>query len=156
MSEHFIAHGRPAQIIAAFCRQNGVQLEDLAGPSKTQTITRLRHELMYLMRQLTVLSQSDIGLHLGGRDMATVHAGIAKVADRMATNVEYRDRLRDMRDGLIRASLFREGEPANKVTLRVALSILTSKDLTDAEARQAAAEVLLKDLHPVVEVASHA
>lgn len=156
MSEHFIAHGRPAQIVAAFCWQNGVQLHDLAGPSKTQAITRLRHELMYLLRQLTVLSQTDIGRHLGGRDMATVHEGIAKVADRMAADRDYRDRLRDMRDGLVRATLFAEVDPANKVSLRVALSILTSKDLTDAEARQAAAEVLMKDLHPLMEVPSHA
>lgn len=153
MSEHFLAHGRPSQIILGFCRQNGVQLQDLAGPSKTRAITQLRHELMYLLRQLTVLSQSDIGRHLGGRDMATVHEGIAKVADRMAADRDYRDRLRDMRDGLIRATLFAGADPTSKVSLRVALSILTSKDLTDAEARQAAAEVLLKDLHPQQEVA---
>lgn len=153
MSEHFIAHGRPAQIMSAFCRQKCVQLEDLAGPSKTQAITRLRHELMYLMRQLTVLSLSDIGRHLGGRDMATVHEGIAKVADRMATDREYRDHIRDMRDGVVRATVFTEADPANKVGVRAALSILTSKDLTDAEARQAAAEVLLKELHPLQEVA---
>lgn len=153
MSEHFIAHGRPSQIMSAFCALNRVQLEDLAGPSKTQAITRLRHELMYLMRQLTVLSQSDIGRHLGGRDMATVHEGIAKVADRMAADRDYRDHMRDMRDQVVRATMFAEADPAKKASVRAALSILTSKDLTDAEARQAAAEVLLKDLHPLQEVA---
>lgn len=145
MIEHFIAHGRPAQIVAAFCRQNAVQLEDLTGPSKTHAITRLRHELMYLMRQMTVLSQSDIGRHLGGRDMATVHEGIAKVADRIATDREYRDRLRDMRDGLIRASLSTALAPEARAGL-VALSILESPFLSDTEARAAAAGVLQRHL----------
>lgn len=152
MSEHFIAHGRPAQIMDAFCRQNGVQLQDLAGPSKTKNITRLRHELMYLLRQLTVLSLSDIGRHLGGRDMATVHEGSAKVADRMATDLEYRDRLRETRDGIIRATQSAEAAPETTAGL-VALSILQSPELNDAEARAAAAGVLKRHLQPEQEVA---
>ncbi len=155
MSEHFIAHGRPSQIMAAFCRQNAVQLEDLSGPSNTQNVTRLRHELMYLMRQLTVLSQSDIGRHLGGRDMATVHEGIAKVADRIATNYEYRDRMRSQRDGIIRATLTAEAAPEATAGL-VALSILQSPELNDAEARAAAAGVLQRHLQPASPEARHA
>lgn len=145
MSGHFIAHGRPAQIMAAFCRHNGVQLEDLTGPSKTHTITRLRHELMYLMRHLTVLSQSDIGRHLGGRDMATVHEGIAKVADRIASNPEYRERMRDARDWVIGSTQGAE-VPSEATAGLVALSILQSPELNDADARAAAAGVLQRHL----------
>lgn len=155
MSEHFIAHGRPARIMAAFCHQNAVQLEDLTGPSQTHAVTRLRHELMYLLRQLTVLSLSDIGRHLGGRDMATVHEGVAKIAARMATDREYRDRLRDMRDGLIRATLNTAQAPEATAGL-VALSILESPFLSDAEARSAAAGVLQRHLQLAAEVERHA
>jgi hypothetical protein len=152
MSEHFTTTGHPGQIMTVFALQNGQRLEDLTGPSKTQAITRLRHELMYLMRQMTVLSYSDIGRHLGGRDMATVHEGVGKVADRIATDPAYRDHMRRLRDGIIQASLAVRVVPELDVSVRVALSVLTSTDLSDAEARAAATDILMRFQHPLYEV----
>lgn len=135
----------PGQVIRAFCNRTGARLEDLTGTSKTQSVTALRHELMYLLRQMTVLSLSDIGRHLGNRDMATVHAGIANVADRVAERMEYRQRLRQLKEAIIQAA-------ADPIPTQVALLILQSPELSDAEARQAALQVLSGSPFPAQEV----
>lgn len=143
---HKIAFGSSSQVIQSFCRFSLVRREDLEGASKTQRITRSRHELMYLLRQLTVLSYTDIGRHLGGRDMATVYAGISNVADRIGSDLEYRITMRDLMDAIIRSMASPAPSDDSDIVTRVAVSILQSPDLSDAEARQAALNILSRQL----------
>ncbi|WP_395543744.1 helix-turn-helix domain-containing protein [Neotabrizicola sp. sgz301269] len=74
----------PELVLGRYCAMTGATRTALAGSDKTREITMLRHEAMWLMRQLTSASQEAIGRHFGDRDMATVHAGIARVADPVA------------------------------------------------------------------------
>lgn len=135
----------PEHVIAAFCRCTGTSIEDLASDAKTQPVTRLRHELMYFLRRMTHLPQTAIGRHVGGRDMSTVHSGIANVADKIATDPEYRARMQRLQSMMLAHPL--DGKPAPRdseaeVALKVALCVLNSRYLSDAEARSAAATVL--------------
>ncbi len=55
----------------------------LQGPRRTQALSWQRHELMYLMRQVTPASLSEIGRFLGRRDHTTIMHGIKMVKARM-------------------------------------------------------------------------
>ncbi len=128
-------------VIGAYVAMTGVKLADLQGQVKTAAIARPRHELMYILRQLTAESQSAIGSYLGGRDMATVHAGVANVADRIAADPDYRKAIADL-VARIRSAQFRPDPVADWRQL-AALSVLRDPHLTDAEARKAAQQLLL-------------
>ena len=49
---------RPEAVLTAYCRITGVLIADLTGPSKAAPIVKRRHELIYLLAQMTVLSQT--------------------------------------------------------------------------------------------------
>lgn len=139
---------RSAMTVARrFCQSTNAAMQDIQGSGQTRVIAGLRHELMYFLRQHTILSHTAIGAHLGGRDMSTVHEAVAKVAERIASNPEYRDRMRQLQVLILAADF--EHPSANlpndaEVAVRVALSILQSGDLSDAEARLAATDILTR------------
>lgn len=72
---------RVALIIARIANSHGVTVDDITGPSRTQPITKPRHEVMYLARCLG-WSTTQIGMRLGGRDHSTVIQGARKHAQR--------------------------------------------------------------------------
>ncbi|NLT31501.1 MAG: chromosomal replication initiator protein DnaA [Propionibacterium sp.] len=59
-------------IMAESANYFDVTLEDLCGPSRTQTLSNARQIAMYLCRELTDLSLPKIGQQFGGRDHTTV------------------------------------------------------------------------------------
>lgn len=70
----------------AVCREFGVTLRMLRGPSRAAAVSRPRQILMYLARKHTDLSYPHIGQRLGGRDHTTVMSGAGKVETRMTHN----------------------------------------------------------------------
>lgn len=133
-----VAYASAAAIIRTFAAIEGADIDGLRGESKTARITLQRHELMYVLRQVTVMSLSQIGRWLGGRDMATVAAGVAKIEQNMAQDAVYAERIqRLVADIRLRAPTEGKGAAAPWM-LPAALSILRDKELTDGEARRVA------------------
>lgn len=102
-------------------------------------VARVRHELMWLLRDLTHLTLAEIGKLVGGRDETTVRHGIEQVADRIAQDDHYR------REMLFARAVILKG-PQPRLTpdlcLTAVRAVLTDGDLTDAEARTAALQLM--------------
>jgi Bacterial dnaA protein helix-turn-helix len=130
-------------VINAFVDVTGERREDLAGPRQTTAVVRARHELMYILRLLTPETFSAIGRMLGGRDMASVHAAVTKIASQAQRDPTYLARLDDLIERI------RKVDPAMDTGRRIAsrriaaaLNVLRNTDLTDGQARRAALAIL--------------
>lgn len=71
------------EIVAQVAARHGVSVDDLIGPSRQRTITRARHEAMWLMRQATTRSLPSIG-RVFRRHHTTVLFGIREHEERRA------------------------------------------------------------------------
>jgi len=54
------------------CEYFGIKMVDLKARKRTKEIANARQIAMYIAKQLTNLSLSEIGRHFGGKDHATV------------------------------------------------------------------------------------
>lgn len=124
----------PPEVLARFCRATVVGAEDLLNPDRSRPITRLRHEAMYLLRQLSLQSIAGIAI-LMRRDEATVIAGIANVADAMVADAEYARRIQRLAETI--RQRFQAGPPEDVMRV-AAIGVLADASLTDTDARQAA------------------
>ncbi len=133
----------PIDVLEAYCRITGIAAHEICGPTRTRPITQRRHEAMYLLRYLTSQSMAGIGLLLGGRDLATVHAGIANVADAMTTNAMVADRIRHIAR-MIRQRLEGTGpvQTPSAITRAAVVGVLSDAAISDADARIAALQLL--------------
>ncbi|PTE15958.1 helix-turn-helix domain-containing protein [Pseudogemmobacter blasticus] len=131
----------PADVLASFCAIAAVPMHELCGPGQTRGVSRLRHECMWLMRDLTAAASTQIGDLLGGRHQATVDEAAAKIADRLATDPEYRDRLRQLRAEIIAWVGAAPGLPS-PLRITAAVGVLQDASLADADARAAALTLL--------------
>ncbi len=73
-----------------------VGLDDLRGKIRTNAVALPRQVAMYLMREHTGLSFSDIGRELGNRDHTTVMHGCTKIGTRLAKDAELRANLAEI------------------------------------------------------------
>ena len=80
----------PSAILDAICRYFSLERDSLLSRSREQRVTYPRHLAMYLMRELTHRSLSDIGRVLGGRDHSTVHHGWSKTERSLTVDPEIR------------------------------------------------------------------
>lgn len=130
----------PQEVITAFLSLRHAA-SNLIIESRTtiRPVARVRHELMWLLRDLTHLTLAEIGQAIGGRDETTVRYGIDQVADRIAADDDYR------REMLFARAVVLKG-PQSRMTpdlcLTAVRSVLTNGDLTDAEARSAALQLM--------------
>ena len=149
-------------ICAAVCAFHQTDLALLTSPSRAAPVVWVRHELMYVLHNLAGVTQSSIGALLGGRDHQTVSTGIRRVSKRMTLDGEYARHIVDLiayvRDCETRPMLVpalararrivaAKGYEPEDVTqcglaLLSAASVLASAELTDAEARRAALQIL--------------
>lgn len=130
---------RSAAVIRRFEFASNVPIAELTGKSQAAPITELRHQLMYVIRELVPeASYSTIGRFVGGRDMATVHEAIRKVYARAEGDPAYALALERMIDAVRR--LGRDPVPArsNPWQITAAASVLRDDALTDTEARKVA------------------
>jgi chromosomal replication initiator protein len=74
------------QIQDAVAHMFGLAVDELSKESGPQIVAMPRHIAMYLSKQLTDASVSEIGLHFGGRQQASVRYSIAKVQELRATD----------------------------------------------------------------------
>ncbi|WP_112311422.1 helix-turn-helix domain-containing protein [Pseudogemmobacter bohemicus] len=93
----------PDLVVDRFVGRTGAPLVMLAGRDQTREISRYRQELMWLLRQLTTISNRQIGAMLGERSSATVDEAVDRISMRAATDPDYR-RLGSAASGECRAS----------------------------------------------------
>jgi chromosomal replication initiator protein len=63
-----------------------VSIMDIKGKKRTQKITFPRHIAMFLSRELTDFSTTEIGIEFGGKDHTTVMHACQKIEDRMTAD----------------------------------------------------------------------
>jgi hypothetical protein len=129
----------PEQVITSFLsfRQASAELV-IASRCTARPVVRVRHELMWLLRDLTYLSLLDIGKLMGDRDPTTVQNGIDQVSDRIAADPDYRREMLAHRGALLR----RAEQLPPELRLTAVRGILADASLTDADARSAALQLM--------------
>lgn len=148
MQRHFL---RPDRVIEGFCQHLRTDAAALRqNDDKSRSLSPLRQQLMWLLRDLTPASLETIGVILGGRNGSTVREAVEKVADRIATDVEFREQMQATRRACIRWATDPLSPPPSNIgdgrsifaRVIAAQHVLTDADLSDADARQAARSIL--------------
>jgi chromosomal replication initiator protein len=83
----------PERIVTATAEAYGLRPELLTGRRRTQSIALPRQVAMYLLRQLTDMSLVEIGRFLGGRDHTTVMYACERIAERIAADSAFADKV---------------------------------------------------------------
>ena len=91
-------------VLTAVARYFEVKLGDLRGRSRSRDIVFPRQVAMFLMREQTDASLSDIGESLGGRDHTTIMHGIQKITHELQTDVGLRSQVTGIREAIFTAS----------------------------------------------------
>jgi chromosomal replication initiator protein len=78
----------------------GVSIEALDGHSQPAIHTVPRQIVMYLARELTLLSLPNCGQRLGGRNHKTILHGARKVREKVASDPAFAAMIDDMKRGL--------------------------------------------------------
>ncbi len=76
-------------IMKAVAEHFGIKLADMKAKKRTREIALPRQVSMFLARELTEASLSDIGKAAGGKDHATVIYACKQVADRRASDADF-------------------------------------------------------------------
>ncbi|MCL5257069.1 MAG: chromosomal replication initiator protein DnaA, partial [Chloroflexi bacterium] len=88
----------PARIVASVASYYGVSVDALSGRSRNQEIVVPRQVAMFIMREETDTSLTEIGQHLGGRDHTTVMHGCDKIERALETDVQLRQEVLTLRE----------------------------------------------------------
>lgn len=92
---------RSDDVIAAVLAHYQMSEKDLFGRQRKREIVLPRQVAMYLLREETDSSLSEIGAILGGRDHTTVIHGIEKIENLLQTDVNLRAQLMNIRESLL-------------------------------------------------------
>ncbi len=76
----------PEKILYAVCDQFGFTIKDLRTKKKSKQISHCRQTAMYLLRQYTDLSLTEIGFTLGGRSVSAITYGIEKTEKKLLSS----------------------------------------------------------------------
>ena len=93
----------PELIISTVAEHYGVTSEDMLSKKRSREIALPRQIAMYLCRDMTQLSTTNIGRAFGGRDHTTVMHGCDKIADEMKKDFSFKRKVEEL------ASLIRNG-----------------------------------------------
>src|SRR5207247_2702359 len=91
------------QIQRKVCDFFGIRLSDLKAKTRTKAIAFPRQIAMYLARQLTHASLSEVGRAFGGKD----HTTVLHAVDKVQTLLQEDPKLRKTIDGLIQGITLR-------------------------------------------------
>lgn len=73
-----------------------VSPNELKGKKRTRQVTYPRHLAMYIAREVTEASMTDLGLEFGGRDHTTVMHGISRIESRLRTDPTLEDIIQNL------------------------------------------------------------
>ena len=86
----------PELIISVIADQYGVTQEDIISKKRSREIALPRQIAMYLCRDMTQLSTTNIGRAFGDRDHTTVMHGCDKINDEMKANFAFKKRVEEL------------------------------------------------------------
>ena len=86
----------PDMIIDETAKYYNLTSEDLKGNSHVKNFVTARHVSMYIIRQLTNLSLSEIGSIFGGKDHTTVLNACRKIEKECKQDVDLSNTIRDI------------------------------------------------------------
>jgi chromosomal replication initiator protein len=78
----------PQEIVKSVCKEVGIAIDQLKGPSRKSSTVRARGLAMFLIRQLTSESYESIGAFFSGRDHTTVMHACKKTEVELSSDVE--------------------------------------------------------------------
>lgn len=88
-------------ILNKTCSYFDVSEDDVMSKSRKANIVVVRQLVMYLASNCTKLTASKIGLHIGGRNHATVLHSVKQIQDRMSTDKTFAQKVAEI-EGLLR------------------------------------------------------
>jgi len=83
-------------IVDKTCNYFEINEEDVMSKSRKANIVEVRQLIMYLASKNTKLTASKIGLHIGGRNHATVIHSIKQIQDRLATDKTFAQKVSEL------------------------------------------------------------
>ena len=83
----------PSLIINVVAEHFGVKPEDITSKKRNSEFVQPRQVVMYLCRELTDISQVNIGKILGKKDHTTVIHGVKKIEAEIESNEELRNKI---------------------------------------------------------------
>lgn len=86
----------PELIISVISDQYGVTQEDMLSKKRSREIALPRQIAMYLCRDMTQLSTTNIGRAFGGRDHTTVMHGCDRISEEMKNNFSFKKRIEEL------------------------------------------------------------
>ena len=86
----------PDLIIQEISKQYGVEPEDIISKKRSRDIALPRQIAMYLCRDMTQLSTTNIGKAFGDRDHTTVMHGCDKIQSEMQNNFAFKKRIEEL------------------------------------------------------------
>lgn len=86
----------PERIISVISDQYGVSADDLVSKKRSRDIALPRQIAMYLCRDMTQLSTTNIGRAFGGRDHTTVMHGCDRISEEMKANFSFKKRIEEL------------------------------------------------------------
>jgi chromosomal replication initiator protein len=92
----------PNQVIEAVCRATGVTRWELESKQRDRRVVVPRQIAMYLLREDTDLSLSEVGALFGGRDHSTVLHSCEKIVADLQRDERLRTTVNTIREGLTR------------------------------------------------------
>ncbi|MEI8095197.1 MAG: chromosomal replication initiator protein DnaA [Spirochaetales bacterium] len=75
---------------------NGLSVSDLKGKRRTQAMALPRQVAMYIIRDLTEYSTTEIGMEFGGRDHTTVMHAVQKIEDKIKTEPSFEVKVQNL------------------------------------------------------------
>jgi chromosomal replication initiator protein len=83
----------PERILSMVAERYNIRADALCGIRRTRSVALPRQVAMYLTRQLTDLSLSEIGRMFGGRDHTTVMYSCDKVGEMISADIAFADKI---------------------------------------------------------------
>jgi chromosomal replication initiator protein len=85
------------EIVEATAQEFGLEPADIRGKSRQQSVSAARQVAMYLAKELTQHSPSEIGEAIGGRDRKTVTHGITRATEALQSDQVVRTSVNNLR-----------------------------------------------------------
>ncbi len=84
------------RIIDEVARTYGITADEIRGQRRSNQISSARQVAMYVVREITGMSQSEIGKEFGGRDHSTVVYALQQVAKMLETDTLKKEMIEDI------------------------------------------------------------
>lgn len=114
-------------ILEVVCRARNVSAEDINSPKRDRATASVRFEIIWLAREMTHLSWSNLSAFVGYRDQTSLNFATRRVNQRMNTNPRYAAEIKYLQEMILSVeSGFKElvvSDPSHKRTCELARTI---------------------------------